>query len=414
MTAVANLDEPMQIEAIQCRTVLNSHAQPTTEFVVTLDNGISGRGSAPEGETLSRSEQMRAGTVRAERAAEFVLAKPGLRGAGDQAAVDRILREHRSELGSNTILGISVGYLDATSRARNQPPYALLREMAGREGPADPGLPILLLNVLNGGAFARTNPVLSDFPEYLLVPTSSHLEDYLAPFHELQNEVRRQLGRLNVVNNNGSPVHVSPGSDNRVWIEFLLEALERLGFTRDFELMIDASAGDLASNGVYRFARTDARVLQPDELVEYWMQICRDYPMAMIEDPFAEDAFDAWIHLHRGTQHTTVVGDNLCSTDATMIRRAAREEMINAVLIKPNQAGTVTDVVEAVGAALDNDVLPIPSHRSVETDVAWLADICFAFGVGYAKLGLLSDFETIEKVNRLIRYGESGREWVAA
>lgn len=394
----------MNIEEISAHTVLNSRAQPTWEFRVTLDNGASGRGSAPEGETRSRAERPPLKTLPEDVIISLVSESGDLRRASDQRSVDNVLREHRDDLGPDTALGISVAYLNASARTREVPPYVMLRSIAGLESPATSDLPTLLLNVLNGGAHARTNPILSDFPEYLLVPRSSQLKDYLPPFRAIQQQVRRELGSMSVVENDGSPVHVSPRSDNREWIEFLLSVLERLGLENEFDLMIDASANDFESDGLYRFSLTDGRVFDQGQFVEYWLELSNDYPIALIEDPFAEDDFGAWISLHEQVRGSTIVGDNLCSTDASKIRDASARRMIGAVLIKPNQAGTVTDAVDAVAAAVENGIAPIPSHRSVETDVPWLADLCWAFGSEFAKLGLLSDFETIQKVNRLLRY----------
>jgi len=403
----------MNIEEISAHTVLNSRAQPTSEFLVTLDNGVSGRGSAPEGETRSRAERPPLRTLPEDVINSLVGESGDLRRASDQRSVDKVLREHLDDLGPDTALGISVAYLNASARTREVPPYVMLRSIAGLDGPATPGLPTLLLNVLNGGAHARTNPILSDFPEYLLVPRSSQLKDYLPPFREIQQQVLRELGSMSVVDNDGSPVHAAPRSDNRAWIELLLGVLERLGLENEFDLMIDASANDFESDGLYRFSRTDGRVFNRDEFVEYWLELSSDYPMALIEDPFAEDDFGAWIRLHEQARGSTIVGDNLCSTDASKIRNASEQNMIGAVLIKPNQAGTVTDAVDAVAAAVDSGISPIPSHRSVETDVPWLADLCRAFGSEYAKLGLLSDFETIQKVNRLLRYSAENNRTVS-
>ena len=310
-----------------------------------------------------------------------------LRRASDQRSVDNVLRKHQDDLGPDTILGISVGYLNASARTHGVPPYVLLRDIAGLDGPDAADIPTLLLNVLNGGAHARTNPILSDFPEYLLVPRSSQLKDYLAPFREIQQHVRRELGRLSVIDNDGSPVHTSPTSDNRAWIEFLLDILEDLGLASEFDVMIDASANDFERDGLYRFSRTDGRVFDRDQFVEYWLALSNDYPMVLIEDPFAEDDFGAWTRLQEQVRGSTLVGDNLCSTDASKIRHAADEHMIGAVLIKPNQAGTVTETVAAVTTAVECGVAPIPSHRSVETDVPWLADLCYAFNAAACEAG---------------------------
>lgn len=405
-------DQSMSVAAVSMRTVLNSHARPTPEFVVTLNSGVRGRGSAPAGETLSQSEQRRAGGVRSERIRGLLGGDDGLLGAHSQVAVDRHLRRHLGELGADVTLGISVAYLDATSRAWGVPPYEVLWSLSGLDGAPEPELPTLLLNVLNGGAFARTNPVLSDFPEYLLVPKSRDLDEYLPRFLSIQERVARRLSRMPVVEYDGALVHQGPVADNRVWIELMLDILESLGLDREFTLMIDASAGDLEIDGWYRLERTTGEAMQSEEFAEYWAKLSADYPLTLIEDPFSEDDLGAWALLQESIETSALVGDNLCSTDAVMIERAAKDGLAHAVLIKPNQAGTVTDTIDAIAAARTHDVEPIPSHRSIETDSAWLADICAAFACDYAKLGLISDFETIQKINRLIRYTSEDRALV--
>lgn len=407
-----NTDHPMGIAAISMRTVLNSHARPTPEFVVTLDNGSQGCGSAPAGETLSRSEQRLARDASDEQIRDVLGGLAGLLGAPNQATVDGILRRYRCELGANVTLGISVAYLDATARTRGVPPYEVIRSLAGLDGTIEPTLPTLLLNVLNGGAYARTNPVLSDFPEYLLVPRSRDLDDYLPPFLSILEHIRRRLSGMDVVEYEGLSVHVVPAVDNRVWIELVLDVLEELGLGSEFNMMIDASAGDLERDGRYHLERTTGEAMDSEEFAEYWAKLAADYPLTLIEDPFSEDDFDAWARLRETAKASTLVGDNLCSTDAATIERAAKEGLVGAVLIKPNQAGTVTDVIDATTAARNNEVEPIPSHRSIETDSAWLADVCAAFGPNYAKLGLISDFETIQKINRLVRYTNTHRSLV--
>jgi enolase len=396
-------DEARRISRIEVRSVLDSLAHPIPEVVVTLDDGVSAHGSAPSGETRSRFEGSPTSGDALRDGVGGLGADDAVFQVSGQRAVDASLMQHRDLLGTNGTLGISVAYLEASARSRGVPPYVLLREMAGIDVHAPARVPRLLLNVLNGGAHARTNPVQSDFPEYLLVPVAGEVEDHLDAFDGVISGVRRALDRLPVVVVGGTPVHVAAPRDNRTWIELLLGVLDRLGLGDDFGVMIDASAGDLEWGGRYRFDRTDGSVMDRDELIAYWSKLSADYSLVMIEDPFSEEDPRAWADLHVVTA-SMLVGDNLTNTDATRIADAGTFGRVDAVLVKPNQAGSVSATVDAVLAARSHGIAPIPSHRSIETDVPWLADVCHAFGVEWAKLGLLSDFATIQKINMLLRY----------
>jgi enolase 1/2/3 len=401
---IPEIEDRMKIQHISARTVMNSLARPVLEVVVTLEDGTSAFGSAPEGETTGRFEDR---TAAPESLASIVAAvdrDPSVRAAAGQSAVDAALSERPDPLPNAVSLGISLAYLHAMAKAGGVEDFIILEQMAGSDRDDDAEVPRLLLNVLNGGAHARTNPVLSDFPEFLLVPCSSDVDRYVEMFHAIDRVVRERLAGLDREIVDGAIVHVAPSRSNRVWIELLIDVLGAVGVSDEFELMIDASAGDLVDGDHYHFRRTDGARMDTPALVDHWVSIAREYPIAMIEDPFAEDDEPGWAALAATIGEAMVVGDNLTSTDAARIGHASRNHLIGATLIKPNQAGTVTATMRAVASARASGIAAIPSHRSVETDDDWLADLCLAIRPRHAKLGLLSDFATIQKVNRILRH----------
>jgi enolase len=168
--------------------------------------------------------------------------------------------------------------------------------------------------------------------------------------------------------------------------------------------MIDAAAGHLRTRDGYQLTLTQGGLLSTEQMLGYWREILSQYPVQLLEDPFGEQDVQAWAALTAEFPDRLIAGDDLCSGQASAIEAAADRGMISAVMIKPNQAGTVTAVVRAMKIAMKRGLVAIPSHRSIETEPNWLSDLCYAFGVHYVKLGLMSDFETITKLNRLVRY----------
>ena len=392
-----------KIKSIHGRKVLNSHAEWTNEFDVVLANGARGTASAPRGETLSIHEKPLASTSDVEKAIGLVWSENRFAGDLSQEAFDRALDTHRYALGLGNMYALSLAFFAATTIALGVDARTMLARFRDRRLSGPTRSPRLLLNILNGGSHAYTNPVLSDFSEFLLVPRDGALEEHLAAFQALNSRVRAELSRLPVCRVGGNPVHRQRANSNRGWIEFLLEILEREGLARQFGLMIDASAGCLKSDGQYCLSTTGDGSLKPDVFYEYWVNLLSNYPIDIVEDPFAEFDTQAWKALTAEFPDRLVAGDNLCATNADRISGSFDNGLMSAVLIKPDQAGTVTATVHALNTAGSLGLSMIPSHRSIETSSTFLSDICGVYCIEYAKLGLLSDFETILKLNRLIR-----------
>ncbi|HOG48078.1 MAG TPA: hypothetical protein PLB78_15735, partial [Anaerolineae bacterium] len=202
----------------------------------------------------------------------------------------------------------------------------------------------------------------------------------------------------------GNPVSCFEAADNRECIEFLLSARDSLGLAAAFDLMIDASAGDLRAADGYRFAITGGRPLTGEALHDYWLDIIRQYDLRFLEDPFHERDLERWQCLAAAQQTCHIIGDNLYSSDAGRIEEGAARRCSHGVIIKPNQAGTVTAVRRALEAAQRTGQIAITSHRSISTESTFLSWLTCMYGVEYIKIGpLMTDYSSVVRLNEIIR-----------
>ena len=281
------------IASLTHRRILNSHAAFTTEFTLRLDDGTIGLGASPEGETISIFEDK---TARDPEVVIATVRRDGLIGRPiDQEGFDEYLAGHIEAFGRNTCYALSLAFYEAIEGAA----AASAVESRGEAYHA----PTLCCNVLNGGQHAYTNPVLSDFPEYLLVARSDDLNAVIACHDEIQRAVRDALVKLPETLVGGNPVRRFATADNRECIEFLLGVRTRLGLANDFDLMIDASAGDLWAGDAYALTVTDGSRRSSDELCAYWIDLLEQYPVRFLEDPFRENDSPSWSSL-AGSQST--------------------------------------------------------------------------------------------------------------
>ncbi|MGZ5439497.1 MAG: hypothetical protein ACXWFJ_06575, partial [Candidatus Aminicenantales bacterium] len=361
--------------------------------------GSIGRAASSQGETISIYEDRKididpATIVR-------TIASDGLFGRDiDQAAFDEYLTGRIPVFGRNNAFALSEAFFSATRETRSA------SELFNRpKKKLEP--PRLALNILNGGWHAYTNPVLSDFSEFMLVAKSRDIAEVIPEHNAIQSVVReRQLGQPKVVVS-GNPVNGFATRDNREPIEFLLKIVEGLGLSGKYELMIDASAGDLWTGEGYRLGITDGRPRSSDEFVDYWSSIIREYGLRFLEDPFHEKDFAAWQALTASGAKCLVIGDNLYSSDEARIREGAANRYANGAVIKPNQAGTVTAVARALEAALETGQLAITSHRSISTESTFLSLLTCVLGAQVIKIGpLLTDYSSIVRLNEIIRLTE--------
>ena len=383
-----------RIASIGWTPIYNSHVEPTTEYTVRLDDGACGRGASPHGESIGIYE---AGSVAADPAAIIEMAgSDGLLGAElDQESFDAYLEDRIGTLGKNTCYALSLAFHQAITESSH-----------GCSGAAATTLvrPRLCCNILNGGWHAYTNPVLSDFQEYVLVARSDDIGRVLDMHDEVQRTVHDALLALPKAVVNGNPVSRFPTADNRECIEFLLGVVERLGFAGDFDLMIDAAMSGLRAEDGYRLAITDDLVRSGDELCGYWLDLIRDYPLRFLEDPFGEQDAGSWTRLTTSQDTCEVIGDDFYASDAARIEAGAAAHCTTGAIIKPNQAGSVTAVVRALRAASRAGQTAIVSHRSVSTETPFEAMLSCAYDARYIKIGpLLSDYSSVIRLNEIIR-----------
>lgn len=396
------MSKKLFIKKIYQRKVLNSHFEWTNEFIIKLKCGVFGRGTASQGETLSIYED----SIKKRDVSKLLLKinkSPRIKESFDQKQFDDFIEIYKSKLGKNNSLALSLAFLNASCASLKEYPHKLIQKIYGLPIKNNNKFPIILCNILNGGFHAYTNPVLSDFHEFLLVPQFNDLGKLVRSFHKINREVKGKLHKLNETVVAGNPVYCYKTKDNRVWIEFLLKILEKSNLDKEFKLMIDASAGDLLVGKKYELSLTEKRKRTSEEFLDYWFDLFKSYPIQILEDPFAESDLNSWSELTRAFPDKVIAGDNLFCTDPNRIKDGGDWELASAVLIKPNQNGTLTGTARAILAAFGAKMTPITSHRSVETESKILSDLTVAFKVPIIKIGLFSDFETIIKLNQLIR-----------
>lgn len=387
------------IESLAFRRVLNSHVEFTNEFIVRLTNGAVGTGSSAQGETISIYEDKKV-SIDPATIIKHITSDGYVGCALTQEDFDEYLQQRIRLFGRNNVHGLSLAFFNAANASRST------FEAFGQPGTALPA-PRICCNILNGGWHAYTNPVLSDFSEFMLVARSNQIPEVIAQHNEIQCKVKEQLidQPKTVISDN--VVNRFATADNRECIEFLLTVRDQLGLTNAFDLMIDASAGDLWTNDGYRFAITDNTVRSSEELCDYWLDLIRQYNLRFLEDPFREQDPQIWQQLTTAQRACYIIGDNFYSSDADRIEAGAAANYTHGVVIKPNQAGTVSAVRHALEVARCAHQIAITSHRSISTESTFISALTCMYEVPYIKIGpLQTDYSSVVRLNEIIRLTE--------
>lgn len=377
------------IDCVEVGPIINSRANLTDEYTVHIAGGDLGRGSAPLGETRSRYERteqaLSAQEVVGQLYADHVVGQEFT-----QEEFDDYLRRNSTRFGSTAVFALSVAFFEAT----------LARTLPSRS----PRLPRISLNILNGGRHAYTNPVLSDFHEFLLVPRHDDLERLLLDHSAIQARVRDALTQYATTRIDGNDVHVMGRRGNRDCVEFLLGIVDRLAMAADYDLMIDAAASQWWNGSVYQLELGERRSFSPDDLQNYWREFLRDYPVRYLEDPFAEDDLAQWRGLVGNAGQCCIVGDDVHSGNVDRIRDLLSSACMNGVVLKPDQAGTISDSLAGLAVGHEARVPRFLSHRSISTDSLVLVHLLAHNPVEFAKFGpLCSDFSAVQKINEMLR-----------
>jgi enolase len=407
------------IESISAREIIDSRGNPTIEADVVLETGASGRAAVPSGASTGAYEALELrdgdgdrydgkGVRNAIDNVNRVIA-PALIGmeALDQVRVDRAMIEldgssNKAQLGANAILAVSLANARAAADDVGLPLYRYLG------GPHATLLPVPLMNILNGGMHASNNV---DIQEFMIAPvTASNFPDALRMGVEIFHSLKRVLserGKNTAVGDEGG---FAPDlGSNEEAVEVILEAIGRTPYTagEDVLLALDVAASELWRDNAYVFHKSTRERKTTDQMVEFWSAWVEKYPIVSIEDPLDENDWDGWQALTRALGgKVQIVGDDLFVTHTQHLARGIREGAGNSILIKVNQIGSLTETLEAIELARRNGYSWIISHRSGETEDAFIADLAVATRSGQIKTGSASRTERVAKYNQLLRIAE--------
>jgi enolase 1/2/3 len=406
------------ITQVKAREILDSRGNPTIEVDVRLSGGAMGRAAVPSGASTGAHEALELrdgdpkryggkGVLKAVANVNDVIAPRVIAmDAANQRALDDFLialdgTEHKSKLGANAILGVSLAAAYAAAAAAGKPLYLYLNADAHV-------LPVPMMNVLNGGKHADSSV---DMQEFMIVPhgAPSYPEAIrmgAETFHALASVLKKRGHSTNVGDEGGFAP--SLGS-NEEPIELILEAIAKAGYRPgdDIAIALDPASSEFYENGKYVFARSDKKARSAEEMVRYYADWLARYPIISIEDGLAEDDWDGWSLMTRELgAKVQLVGDDLFVTNPKRIERGIKEHITNSVLIKLNQIGTLTETLKAIEMACAAGYTCVVSHRSGETEDTTIADFTVATGVGQIKTGSMSRGERLAKYNRLLRINE--------
>jgi len=408
----------LRIADVRAREIMDSRGNPTVEVDVRLDDGTLGRAAVPSGASTGAHEVVELrdgdparyggkGVLRAVANVDEVIA-PAVRGrdATDQRGLDGLMvaldgTDDRSNLGANAVLGVSL----ATARAAAAGCGLPLHRYLG--GPNAHTLPVPCMNVLNGGSHADSNV---DLQEFMVVPvgagTFAEALRMGAEIHHRLKAVLREGGRSTGLGDEGGFAPDLPS--NTAALDLLVEAIERAGYTpgADVALALDPATTELYRDGRYHL-EGEGRILTTDEMIDLWADLVDRYPIVSIEDGLAEDDWDGWQRLStRLGDRVQLVGDDLLVTNPAFVRRAIDLGAANAVLVKVNQIGTLTEAMDTVALAQRAGWAAMVSHRSGETEDSTIADLAVAVDAGQIKTGAPARSDRVAKYNQLLRIEE--------
>jgi enolase len=408
-----------QIDQINAREILDSRGNPTVEADVILVSGARGRAAVPSGASTGEHEAVELrdgdakrylgkGVLTAVRNVNEVIAA-ALKGMDvlDQSALDRKLIEldatpNKSKLGANALLAVSMAAARAAANSRKLPLYRYIG------GDAANTLPVPMMNIINGGAHADNNV---DFQEFMIVPVGADtfreaLRMGAEIFHTLKSVLKKKGYATSVGDEGGFAPNLK---SNEEAIETIMEAISEAGYeaSRDVLLALDPASSEFYDGSAYVFKKSDGRKLSSEQMASFWSDWASKYPIISIEDGMAENDWDGWKALTEATDdRVQLVGDDLFVTNTKFLQKGIDLGVANSILIKVNQIGTLTETLECIELAKSNGRTAVISHRSGETEDAFIADLAVATNAGQIKTGSLSRSDRIAKYNQLLRIEE--------
>ena len=408
------------IKSIFARQILDSRGNPTIEVDVLTSNGIKGRAAVPSGASTGIHEAVELrdndssiylgkGVLKAVNNVNAIL-NEALHGKDifDQEGIDKAMikldgTDNKSNLGANAILGVSLALAKAAALESN---LSLFKYIGG---PSATILPVPMMNILNGGSHADN---LIDIQEFMVMPIgaksfSEGLRWGTEVFHHLKGVLKSNGMSTNVGDEGGFAPNLG---SNEEAIQVVIQAVEKAGFRLgiDMSIALDAAASEFynSKTGLYHFESTGEN-RSSAEMVAYWEEWCKKYPIISVEDGLAEDDWDGWkLATEKLGKSVQLVGDDLFVTNTTRLQRGINEEIANSILIKVNQIGTLTETKEAVNLAKKHNYSSVMSHRSGETEDNTIADLAVALKTGQIKTGSASRSDRMSKYNQLLRIEE--------
>lgn len=401
------------IEDIEAREILDSRGNPTIEVSVYLEDGAEGTAGVPSGASTGAFEAVERrdgdenryqgkGVQDAVDAVAEVLA-PEIIGldASNQREVDRIMIEldgtpNKGKIGANAILGVSLAVAKAAAQSAELPLYEYLG------GPNAHVLPVPMMNILNGGSHADTNV---DIQEFMIAPVGAPtFREALRMGAEVYHTLKSVIKERGLATGLGDEGGFAPDlPSNNAALDLIVEAIERAGYKpgEEVALALDVAATEFFKDGAYQF---DGEARSTEYMIDYYKKLIEDYPLVSIEDPLSEDEWDAWKALTDAVgDKVQIVGDDLFVTNPVRLARGIESDTANALLVKVNQIGTLTETLEAVEEAHRNGYRTMTSHRSGETGDTTIADLSVATNSGQIKTGAPARSERVEKYNRLLK-----------
>ncbi|SFW64805.1 phosphopyruvate hydratase [Amycolatopsis australiensis] len=405
------------IEQVGAREILDSRGNPTVEVEVALDDGTLARAAVPSGASTGEHEavELRDGDTGryngkgVERAVAAVLDEIGPEMVGIEAVDQRIVDQKlvdldgtpaKSRLGANAILGVSLAVAKAAAESAE---LELFRYLGG---PNAHVLPVPMLNILNGGAHADTDV---DIQEFMIAPIGAEtFREALRWGTEVYHSLKSVLKGRGLATGLGDEGGFAPSlGNNREALDLIVQAIEKAGYTpgRDVALALDVAATEFFGDGAYTFEGTKRSA---EQMSGYYGELLANYPLVSIEDPLSEDDWDGWVTLTAEIgDKVQIVGDDLFVTNPDRLEEGITRRAANALLVKVNQIGTLSETLDAISLATSFGYKSMMSHRSGETEDTFIADLAVATGVGQIKTGAPARGERIAKYNQLLRIEET-------
>ena len=418
-----------KIAKVWAREILDSRGNPTVEVEVTLSDGSLGRASVPSGASTGSYEAVELrdedfslknkagkkryggkGVIKAVDNINNIIFK-NIKGKVwnqktlDQAMIELDGTENKGKLGANAILGVSLAFAKAKALSEKKPLWKYFKDISKTK---DVFIPLPMMNILNGGKHADNS---TDIQEFMIMPVGAccfkqALQWGSEVFHELKKILKAK--KLNVsVGDEGGYAPSLPSNESA--IEVIIEAIKNAGYVpgKDISIAIDAAASEMYKDGKYHLD-TEGKVLSSEEMVSFYENLVKKYPIVSIEDGLHEDDWSAWtLMIKKLGKKVQIVGDDLFVTNIKRLEKGIKEKSANSILIKLNQIGTISETIDAINMAKKAGFTSVVSHRSGETEDTTIADFVVGLGTGQIKTGSLCRSERVAKYNQLLRIEES-------